>query len=114
MRHEGTKGRRKTQRKTRVQMDFFEWRASRGESADPESERYASLVIGAAIEVHRHLGPGRSEAGYAKAMAHELTLRQIPFRREVCFDVGYKGVVVEQGRIDLLAGELVIVELKSV
>jgi GxxExxY protein len=74
----------------------------------------ARRVVGAAIEVHRHLGPGYAEAVYESALAVELELRDVPFQRQVPFRVAYKGRPVGQGRIDVLvAGEL-IVELKAV
>src|SRR5947209_8992888 len=68
----------------------------------PELESLAHLVIGAAIEVHRELGPGMSEEGYQKAMAIELALRQVPFEQQRVVDVIYKGVVVAKGKIDIL------------
>src|SRR5256885_8718506 len=95
-------------------MDFFEWREKRGESADPESEKFGHLAIGAAIEVHKHLGAGHPECVYRETMCHEFDLRGIPFQREVPVDILYKGKLVGQGRIDLLVGGCVILELKSV
>lgn len=95
-------------------MDFFEYRERRGESADADSERIASLVIGACIEVHKHLGPGHSEITYRNAVCEELTLRGLGFECELSVNVVYKGKVVGTGRIDLLIGGIIIVELKSV
>src|SRR5438094_6527920 len=114
MRHEGTNGRRKHEGKRGKDMDFFEWREKRGETAHPEAERYGNLAIGAAIEVHKRLGPGHSEGVYLQAMCHELDLRGIPHEREVTFDVVYKGRIVGRGRIDLLVGGCVVLELKAV
>jgi GxxExxY protein len=95
-------------------MDFVEWRERRGESADEESERLATLVIGAFIEVHKELGAGHAESTYEKAMCHELELRGIPFQCQAPMEVKYKGRVVGTGKIDLLVGEKLILELKSV
>ena len=72
-------------------------------------------LIGAAIEVHRELGPGLLESAYQGAYAHELTLRQIPHVCQKVMPVLYKGVLIETGyRIDILADDRVVVELKAV
>lgn len=72
-------------------------------------------LIGAAIEVHRELGPGLLESAYEGAYSHELTLRQIPHVRQKVMPISYKGVIVDAGyRIDILAEERVVVELKAV
>jgi GxxExxY protein len=81
------------------------------------NERLNSLtdqVIGAAIEVHRSLGPGYLEAVYEEALAIELQLRRIAFERQFRFNTKYKGHTVGEGRIDLLVEGAVIVELKAV
>ncbi len=77
-------------------------------------DQLASLIIGAAIEVHRVLGPGYLECVYEEAMAVELELRKIPASRQVCMAVDYKGHQVGEGRMDLVVDDLVIVELKTV
>jgi GxxExxY protein len=74
----------------------------------------AHSVIGAAIEVHRQLGPGMPEAAYQNALVHELGLRHIPCEREKPIQIIYKGIVVACGRIDLLVGSALIVEVKAV
>ncbi len=72
-------------------------------------------IIGAAIEVHKALGPGLLESAYQICMAHELALREIPFDKEKSLPVTYKGVEVECGyRLDFIVAEKVVVELKSV
>jgi GxxExxY protein len=72
-------------------------------------------LIGAAIEVHRELGPGLLESAYEGAYTHELTLRHIPHLRQKLMPVSYKGVLIETGyRIDILAEDRVVVELKAV
>lgn len=72
-------------------------------------------LIGAAIEVHRELGPGLLESAYEGAYSHELTLRQIPHVRQKQMPVTYKGILIDAGyRIDILAEERVVVELKAV
>lgn len=72
-------------------------------------------LIGAAIEVHRELGPGLLESAYQGAFSHELALRSIPHVCQKTMPVVYKGVVIETGyRIDVLADDRVVVELKAV
>lgn len=71
-------------------------------------------IIGAAIEVHRALGPGLLESAYESCLAEELGLRGLEFKRQLALPVTYRGRVLECGyRIDFLIGQ-VIVELKSV
>jgi GxxExxY protein len=71
-------------------------------------------IIGAAIEVHRLLGPGLLESIYEEALGIERELRGIRFERQVEVDVHYKGRVIKGQRVDLLVNREVVVELKSV
>jgi len=72
-------------------------------------------IIGAAIEVHRVLGPGLLESAYEEALCRELALRNAPFERQVPLPVAYKGMPLDCGyRLDLVVDEKVIVELKTV
>jgi GxxExxY protein len=72
-------------------------------------------VIGAAIEVHRALGPGLLESAYEECLCHELGLRAITFRRQVPLSVRYKTVSLECGyRVDLVVEDKLILELKTV
>ena len=71
-------------------------------------------VIGAAISVHRALGPGFLESIYHKAMIVELRARELAFEHERPVRVTYRGVDLPGQRIDLIVEELVVVELKSV
>ena len=77
-------------------------------------DRLARTVIGAAIEVHRHLGPGYLEGVYEEALAVELRLRGVLFERQKAIAVTYKGHNVGEGRVDLLVGDELLVELKAV
>ena len=74
----------------------------------------ARAVIGAAIEVHRELGPGFPEIVYEAALAVELDVRHRPFVRQYAMKVAYKGIVVGEGRADFLVRERLIVEIKAV
>jgi GxxExxY protein len=81
---------------------------------DKRLDQLAYAVIGAAMEVHRALGPGYPEAVYEKALCIELRLREIPFAYEVTIEVGYKGESVGQGRMDFLIDGSLVVEIKTV
>lgn len=72
-------------------------------------------VIGAAIEVHRALGPGLLESAYRKSLCRELFLRRITYKREWPLPLEYKGIRLECGyRLDIVADRRVVVEVKSV
>ncbi len=75
----------------------------------------SEAVVGAAIEVHRHLGPGLLESVYEVALCRELWLRGLRVERQVPVRVSYKGVELgNQVRLDLLINSVVVVEVKSV
>ena len=78
---------------------------------DPLTER----IIGAAIEVHRHLGPGLLESAYEECLCQELSAAGLPFQRQVTIPVTYKGSSIEPGfRADLIVAGEVLLELKAV
>jgi len=77
-------------------------------------DRLARAVVGAALEVHRHLGAGYLESVYEEALAVELGLRNIPYVRQKAFGVSYKEHGIGEGRLDLLVGDELLVELKAV
>ena len=81
---------------------------------DEELDRLAHAVIGAAIEVHRRMGPGLDEESYESAMAIEFRLRSIPFARQVPIDITYKGEKVGTRRMDFIVGGRLLVELKAI
>jgi GxxExxY protein len=79
------------------------------------SLRVSEAVLGAAIEVHRELGPGLLESVYEMALCRELWIRQVKVERQVPVPVAYKGEELEcQIRIDVLVESSVIVEVKAV
>ena len=80
----------------------------------PEVDELARRVIGAAIEVHRELGPGFLESVYEEALAVELQLRQIPAEQQARVQVLYKGHDAGEARVDFLVGGALVVELKAV
>lgn len=86
----------------------------KNQEPDEELDHLAHLVIGAAIEVHRQLGPGLLEGVYESALCIEFDLRKIPFRRQSGVGITYKGRLVGKGKLDLLVGERLIIELKAV
>ena len=72
-------------------------------------------IIGAAIEVHRTLGPGLLESAYEECLCRELTVRGVPFARQVALPVEFKGLRLDCGyRLDLLVEKKVVVEIKAV
>jgi GxxExxY protein len=72
-------------------------------------------IIGAAIEVHRALGPGLLESIYQTCLAHEMTLRGLRFEKEKPLPVEYKGIRLESSyRLDFVVEGSVVVELKAV
>ena len=72
-------------------------------------------IIGAAIEVHRVLGPGLLESAYEECLCHELALRRLAFERQIPAPVRYKGLNLDCAyRLDVLVEKSVIIEIKSV
>jgi GxxExxY protein len=80
--------------------------------------RYEDLtgqIIGAAIEVHKAIGPGLLESVYEECLCHELKLRGLRFERQLVVPVVYKGVRLDYGhRLDVMVEDTVILEIKSV
>jgi GxxExxY protein len=82
---------------------------------NPHINSLTHEIIGAAIEVHRHLGPGLLESSYRECLCHELSIREVGFRREYALPLQYKGIRLECGyRLDLLVEGLVVVEIKAI
>jgi GxxExxY protein len=72
-------------------------------------------IVGAAIEVHKALGPGLLESTYQRCLCRELQLRAVSFRRQVRLPIHYRGLDLDCGyRLDIVIPELVIVEVKAV
>jgi GxxExxY protein len=80
-----------------------------------KANEISGRVIGACIEIHRHLGPGLLESAYEECLAYELSLSGIQFERQKPLPVIYKGVQLECGyRLDSVVERQLIVELKTV
>lgn len=78
-------------------------------------ESCSRRVIGAAIEVHKLLGPGLLESAYQACLARELAIEGIPFRREVVIPLEYKGAEIDAGfRLDFVVNDELVIETKSV
>ena len=85
------------------------------ESAAPHAVQLTHQIIGAAIQVHRHLGPGLLESAYESCLACELLEAGLAFERQLAVPLRYKNVSLEVGfRADLLVERQVLVEIKAV
>jgi GxxExxY protein len=79
-----------------------------------EIDSLSSQIIGAAIEVHKHLGPGLLESAYEECLCHELKNKRLAFERQKPLPVIYKGCSLECGyRIDICVENAIMLELKS-
>ena len=78
------------------------------------ADRLSGEVIGGAIEVHRHKGPGLIESIYERCLLRELELRSIPATTQKIVRVQYKGLIFDEPRFDLLVNDCLLVELKAV
>ena len=87
----------------------------RRDAETPREDRVTDKIIGAAVEIHRVLGPGLLESAYKECLCYELSQRGLRFKRQVPLPVTYKGIKLACGyKMDLLVDDLVIVELKTV
>ena len=78
-------------------------------------EELTHEIRGAAIEVHRELGPGLLESAYEECLCRELSLRGVTFRRQVSLPVTYKGIKLDCGyKLDIVVEDKIVLELKSV
>jgi GxxExxY protein len=80
-----------------------------------EASEITQAIIGAAIDVHRVLGPGLLESAYRECLCRELELKQLQFEKEKALPLEYKGLRLEQGyRVDILVFNRVVIEVKAV
>lgn len=80
-----------------------------------EINKITGEIIGAAIEVHKALGPGLLESAYEECLCHELNLKGVNFKKQQFLPIEYKEIKLDCGyRTDLIVGDLVIIELKSI
>jgi GxxExxY protein len=79
-----------------------------------ELNEITEKIIGAAIEVHRHLGPGLLESAYEECLCYELNDAGLMFHRQVHLPIRYKGILLQSAqRMDLIVEDVVVVELKA-
>src|ERR1700691_4705074 len=96
-------------------MKLLTTESQRHREIENQQDPRTAAIIGAAIEVHRHLGPGLLESTYEQCLCHELHLRGLEFRCQIDLPVSYKGLKLDCGyKIDLIVADEVIVELKLV
>jgi GxxExxY protein len=96
-------------------MKILTTEAQRHRENENEKDRRTAPIIGAAIEVHRALGPGLLESAYEECLCHELHLRGLSFERQVDLPVAYKGLHLSCGyKIDVIVRQEVVLELKAV
>ena len=80
-----------------------------------ELNELTKKIIGAAIEIHKELGPGLLESAYEACLCHELELNNIPYQSQLILPITYKGLVIERGyRIDIFVDRKIVLELKAV
>jgi GxxExxY protein len=90
-------------------------RVNRGDAEAQRINKITEEIIGAAIEIHRVLGPGLLESAYEECLCYELSKRRLSFTRQIELPVVYKEIKLDCGyRIDLLVESLVVLELKAV
>jgi len=81
----------------------------------PRADELSSIVIGAAIEVHRILGPGLLESIYERCLIHELQLRGLKTERQQIVDIRYKDIVFQETlRFDLVVESCLLIEVKAI
>ncbi|MGA9977776.1 MAG: GxxExxY protein [Candidatus Sulfotelmatobacter sp.] len=96
-------------------MKLLTTESQRHRESENKRDPRTAAIIGAAIEVHRQLGPGLLESAYEQCLCHELHLRGLPFKCQVDLPVSYKGLQLDCGyKIDVVVDNEVVVELKSV
>ena len=79
-----------------------------------EINELTQQIIGFAIEVHKHLGPGLAEATYERALCMELSAAGLPYHKQIGLPVIYKGEVIAEHRPDLVIANRIVVEVKAV
>jgi GxxExxY protein len=83
--------------------------------SEPAENTITDRIIGCAIEVHRHLGPGLLESAYEECLCYELSQAGLSFQRQVATPINYKGLKLDCGyRVDLVVENSVIVEIKAI
>lgn len=80
-----------------------------------ELNEITAQIIGAAIDVHKALGPGLLESAYEACLCRELSLRELAFERQTALPVEYKGIKLDCGyRLDIVVAQTVVIEIKAI
>jgi GxxExxY protein len=96
-------------------MKLLTTESQRHRETESERDPRTAAIIGAAIEVHRSIGPGLLESAYEECLCHELHLRGLSFQRQVAPPASYKGLKLDCGyKIDLIVESEIVVGLKSI
>ena len=96
-------------------MQIITTEAQRHRENENDKDQRTAPIIGAAIEVHRAVGPGLLESAYEECLCHELHLRGLSFERQLDLPVAYKGLHLSCGyKIDIIVCQEVVLELKAV
>jgi GxxExxY protein len=96
-------------------IDILTTESQRHRETEGQKDPLTAEIIGAAIDVHRALGPGLLESAYEECLCHELRIRGLTFERQVNLPVVYKGLRLNCGyKIDIIVEEDVVLELKAV
>jgi GxxExxY protein len=96
-------------------MHFFTTESPEDTEKEEESSSLTGKIIGAAIDIHRALGPGLLESAYEACLVYELRLRKLKVESQKSMPIFYKDVMLDCGyRVDLIVEDQVIVEVKSV
>jgi GxxExxY protein len=96
-------------------MTLITTEAQRHREIEDGKDPRTSPIIGAAIEIHRNLGPGLLASAYEECLCHELHLRGLDFKRQVALPLLYKGLKLDCGyKLDLIVQDEIILELKAV
>ena len=104
-----------TQSAQRGENRFFLREQKKSVSAASRQNEVTERIIGCAIEVHRHLGPGLLESTYERCLAKEFDVNEVSYERQKLCPLSYKGMVIEEGyRVDFLVEDAIILKIKSI
>lgn len=98
-----------------ISINFFTENTMQQTEKRIENDTLTEQIIGAAIQVHRELGPGLLESAYEACLCHELSLKGLKVERQKAIPIFYKGIKLDAGyRLDMVVEDQVIVEIKAI